>query len=178
MSRVGKEPIEVPQGVEIHLEGNTMQVTGPKGTLNQKMHPSMLIQYEEGKLLVSRPSDSPVHRSLHGLTRTLVANMVEGVTKGFEKRLEIVGVGYRAEQQGPAIVFQLGYSHPIVFRPPEGITIQIEKGTRLAVSGIHKQLVGQVAAKIRSFRPPEPYKEKGIRYEGEHIRRKAGKAAG
>ena len=178
MSRVGKEPIEVDQGIEINLEKNTVQVTGPKGTLNRDLHPSMRISYQDGKLSVTRPSDSPFHRSLHGLTRTLLANMVEGVTKGFEKRLEIVGVGYRAEEQGPTLVFQLGYSHPIVFRPPEGIAIQIEKGTRLAVSGIDKQLVGQVAAKIRSFRPPEPYKEKGIRYEGEYIRRKAGKAAG
>lgn len=178
MSRVGKEPIEVAQGIEINLEENSIQVTGPKGTLAQELHPSMQVRYEDGKLSVTRPSDSPFHRSLHGLTRTLLANMVEGVVKGYEKRLEIVGVGYRAEQQGTTIVFQLGYSHPIVFRPPEGITIQIEKGTRLAVSGIDKQLVGQVAAKIRSFRPPEPYKEKGIKYQGEYVRRKAGKAAG
>ena len=178
MSRIGKEPIEIPQDVEVKIEGNNVQVTGSKGTLNREIHPSMEIRLNEGKLMVSRPSDSPLNRSLHGLTRTLLANMVEGVVKGFEKRLEISGVGYRAELQGQTIVFQLGYSHPIVFRPPEGITINIEKGTRLTVSGIDKQLVGQVAAKIRSFRPPEPYKEKGIKYEGEYIRRKAGKAAG
>jgi len=178
VSRVGKEPIEVTQGVDVNLEKNSIQVKGPKGTLSREVHPSMNIELEDGMLSVSRPSDSPVHRSLHGLTRTLLANMVEGVTKGFEKSLQIVGVGYRVEEKGSSLVFQLGYSHPIIFRPPEGITIQIEKGTRMVVSGIDKQLVGQVAAKIRSFRPPEPYKEKGIRYEGEYIRRKAGKAAG
>jgi len=178
VSRVGKEPIEVTQGVDVNLEKNSIQVKGPKGTLSREVHPSMNIELEDGMLSVSRPSDSPVHRSLHVLTRTLLANMVEGVTKGFEKSLQIVGVGYRVEEKGSSLVFQLGYSHPIIFRPPEGITIQIEKGTRMVVSGIDKQLVGQVAAKIRSFRPPEPYKEKGIRYEGEYIRRKAGKAAG
>ena len=178
MSRVGKEPIEIPQDVQVEIEGNRIQVTGPKGTLNREIHPSMKVSLNEGKLIVSRPSDDPLHRSLHGLTRTLLANMVEGITKGFEKRLEISGVGYRAESHGQTIVFQLGYSHPIAFRQPDGITIHIDKGTRIAVSGIDKQLIGQVAAKIRSFRPPEPYKEKGIKYEGEYVRRKAGKAAG
>lgn len=178
MSRVGKEPIEITPDVEIKLEKNTIQVKGPKGTLTRDIHSSMEVHLEEGRLLVSRPSDAPLHKSLHGLTRTLLSNMVEGVTKGFEKHLGISGVGYRAELQGETVVFQLGYSHPIVFRPPEGVTITIEKGTRMTVSGIDKQLVGQVAAKIRSFRPPEPYKEKGIKYEGEYVRRKAGKAAG
>ena len=177
MSRVGKEPIEIPQGVEVEIQENRVQIKGPKGTLSRDIHPGVAVNITEGSMVVTRPSDLPFHRSLHGLTRTLLANMVEGVTKTFEKRLEITGVGYRAEEQGKAIVFQLGYSHPIVFCPPEGITITIEKGTRLAVSGIDKQLVGQVAANIRSFRPPDPYKAKGIKYEGEYIRRKAGKAA-
>jgi large subunit ribosomal protein L6 len=177
VSRVGKEPIEIPQGVEIEIQENNIQIKGPKGTLSREIHPSLNITVTEGSMAVTRPSDTPLHRSLHGLTRTLLANMVEGVTKTFQKQLEITGVGYRAEQQDKAIVFQLGYSHPIVFRPPDGITINIEKGTRLSVSGIDKQMVGQVAAKIRSFRPPDPYKAKGIKYEGEYIRRKAGKAA-
>ncbi|MFQ6092132.1 MAG: 50S ribosomal protein L6 [bacterium] len=176
MSRVGKEPIEIPQGVEVEIQKNRVQIKGPKGTLRQEIHPSLKLSLEERTLVVRRPSNNPLHRSLHGLTRTLLANMVEGVTKGFEKRLEISGVGYRAEQQGQVVVLQMGYSHPIVFRPPEGIGIDIEKGTRLTVSGIDKQLVGQVAAKIRSFRPPDPYKAKGIKYEGEYVRRKAGKA--
>lgn len=178
MSRVGKEPIEIQQDVEIEIERNTIQVKGSKGVLSREFHSSMEVRLEEGRLIVSRPSDSPLHRSLHGLTRTLLNNMVEGVTKGFKKHLTISGVGYRAEPKEKAIVFQLGYSHPIVFFPPEGVTIDIEKGTRLTVSGIDKQLVGQVAAKVRSFRPPEPYKEKGIKYENEYVRRKAGKAAG
>lgn len=177
MSRVGKEPIEIPQGVEIEIQENRIQVKGPNGTLSREIHPSLNVAVKEGSVVVTRPSDNPQHRSLHGLTRTLIANMVDGVTKTFEKQLEITGVGYRAEQQGNTIVFQLGYSHPIVFRPPDGISINIEKGTRLTVSGIDKQMVGQVAAKIRSFRPPDPYKAKGIKYEGEYIRRKAGKAA-
>ena len=177
MSRVGKEPIVIPQGVEIEIQGNRVQVKGPKGALSQEVHPSLNITVQEGSVVVTRPSNSPLHRSLHGLTRTLLANMVEGVTKTFEKKLEITGVGYKAEEQNKSIVFQLGYSHPIVFCPPEGITIHIEKGTRLTVSGIDKQMVGQVAAKIRSFRPPDPYKAKGVKYEGEYIRRKAGKAA-
>ena len=177
MSRVGKEPIEIPQGVEIEIQENRVQVKGPKGTLSQEIHPNLNVTLTEGSMVVTRPSDNPFNRSLHGLTRSLLANMVEGVTKTFEKHLEITGVGYRAEQQGKAIVFQLGYSHPIVLRPPDEITINIEKGTRLTVSGIDKQMVGQVAAKIRSFRPPDPYKGKGIKYEGEYIRRKAGKTA-
>lgn len=178
MSRVGKEPIEIPQGVEVDIERNTIQVKGPKGVLRQEIHPSMGVSLNEGTMVVTRPSESSLHKSLHGLTRTLLANVIRGVTEGFEKRLEISGVGYRAELQGKAVVLQLGFSHPVVFRPPEGVTITIEKGTRLTVSGIDKQLVGQVAAKIRSFRPPDPYKEKGIKYEGEYVRRKAGKSAG
>jgi len=178
VSRVGKEPIEIPQGVEVDIERNTIQVKGPKGVLRQEIHPSMGVSLNEGTMVVTRPSESSLHKSLHGLTRTLLANVIRGVTEGFEKRLEISGVGYRAELQGKAVVLQLGFSHPVVFRPPEGVTITIEKGTRLTVSGIDKQLVGQVAAKIRSFRPPDPYKEKGIKYEGEYVRRKAGKSAG
>ena len=178
MSRVGKEPIEIPQNVKIRIDNNRIHVLGPKGELKQNVHPSLEIRLDEGKLTVARSSDDPLHRSLHGLTRTLIANMVNGVTAGFERRLEISGVGYKAEMQGQSVVFQLGYSHPIIFRLPQGIQVNIEKGTRVLVSGIDKQLVGQVAAKMRSFRPPDPYKEKGIKYEGEHIRRKAGKTAG
>jgi large subunit ribosomal protein L6 len=178
VSRVGKEPIEVPQGVEVKIDGNQIEVKGPKGSLNRGVHPSIMLGLNDRELVVSRPSDSTLHKSLHGLTRTLVSNMVKGVTVGFQKKLEISGVGYRAELQGQSVIFQLGYSHAIVFRLPQGIAIEIEKGTRLTVSGIDKQLVGQVAAKIHSFRSPDPYKGKGIRYEGEHIRRKAGKTAG
>lgn len=178
MSRVGKEPIEIPQNVKIHIDSNRIHVQGPRGELKQTVHHNLEIRLDEGQLTVLRSSDDPLHRSLHGLTRTLIANMVNGVTAGFERRLEISGVGYKAEVQGQAVVFQLGYSHPIIFRLPQGVQVDVEKGTRVLVSGIDKQLVGQVAAKMRSFRPPDPYKEKGIKYEGEHIRRKAGKTAG
>lgn len=152
-----------------------MSIEGPKGRLEQAIHPSMTIKVEGGALLVQRPSESKPHKSLHGLTRTLLFNMVEGVIKGHQKSLEIHGVGYRADLQGKALVLQLGLSHPIVFRPPEDIQVSVGKGNKISVSGIDKQLVGEVAAKIRSFRPPEPYKGKGIRYEGEVVRRKAGK---
>lgn len=175
MSRVGRMPIEIPADVKVMAEGNSVSIEGPKGRLVQALYHGISVKVEDGTLVVHRPSESKLHKSLHGLTRTLLFNMVQGVTKGHQKKLEIHGVGYRADLQGKALVFQLGLSHPIVFRPPEGIQISVDKGIKITVSGIDKQLVGQVAAKIRSFRPPEPYKGKGIRYEGETVRRKAGK---
>jgi len=168
-------PIEIPADVKVTTENNLVTIEGPKGRLAQSLHPSITVKVEGGAMLVQRPTESKFHKSLHGLTRTLLFNMVEGVTKGHHRNLEIHGVGYRTDIQGKALVFQLGLSHPIVFRPPEEIQISVDKGIKISVSGINKQLVGQVAAKIRSFRPPEPYKGKGIRYEGEVVRRKAGK---
>ena len=176
MSRIGKKPIPIPDRVKIQLAGGDISVEGPKGTLSLHLHHSMVIKAEEKQLFCVRPSDSKLHRSLHGLTRTLVANMVEGVTKGFEKKLEMVGVGYRASVQGRSLTLLVGYSHPIVFPIPEGIMIGVENQNLLTISGADKQLVGEIAAKIRSFRPPEPNKGKGIKYVGERIRRKAGKA--
>lgn len=176
MSRVGRMPIEIPDGVKITIDQGAVFVEGPKGRLVENIHPSMVVKDENGELQVQRPSESKLHKSLHGLTRSLLANMVEGVTKGHQKNLEINGVGYRADIQGQALVLQLGLSHPVVFRQPDGIQIEIgPKGVTISISGIDKQLVGQVAAKIRSFRPPEPYKGKGIRYQNEIVRRKAGK---
>jgi large subunit ribosomal protein L6 len=177
VSRVGKMPIEIPQGIEVKVEGNTVKAKSKKGELQVSVHPDMSINMTDASIQISRPSDSMIHRSLHGLSRTLVANVIIGVSKGFTKKLEIQGVGYRAEFKNGRLVFQLGYSHPIVFIPPEGIEIRVD-GNIIIVEGIDKQLVGQVAAKIRSFKPPEPYKGKGIRYVGEYVRRKAGKAAG
>lgn len=177
MSRVGKMPISIPQGVEVKKEGNTVIVKGQNGVLKERVHPDMSVVIGENSVSVERSSDNRFHRSLHGLTRTLIQNMILGLTQGFEKRLEIIGVGYRAELKGHMLVFQLGYSHPIYFDPPEEITVEIPSPNSVVVKGINKQVVGQVAAKIRSFRPPEPYKGKGIRYEGEYVRRKAGKAA-
>jgi len=176
LSRVGKLPILIPQGVKVEKKDNIVTVTGPGGTLQENIHPDMNVIIGESEVRVERPSEGRMHRSLHGLSRTLIQNMVTGTTDGFEKKLEIVGVGYRAEEKGKAVVFQLGFSHPIYFVPPEGITIAVAGPNNVSVKGIDKQLVGQVAAKIRSFRPPEPYKGKGIRYEDEHVRRKAGKA--
>lgn len=176
MSRVGRRPIEIPGEVRVEVRGVQVEVEGPKGRLSRAIHPSMRVEVDDGKIIVARPSDSKFHKSLHGLTRSLLANMVEGVTKGFQKILEITGVGYRADVREKVLSLQLGYSHPIVFVPPDGIDVEVDRQTRVIVKGIDKQLVGQVAAKIRSFRPPEPYKGKGIKYEGEHIRRKAGKA--
>lgn len=181
MSRIGKLPIAIPQGVNVEKRnGNVVAVKGTKGELVFNIPAGIEIAIENNTLICTRKSDSQGHRSLHGLCRTLLANMIQGVTKGFEKRLEIHGVGYRANVQGKKLVLSLGYSHPIEYNPPEGITIAIdqEKKNILIVSGPDKQLVGQVAADIRSYRKPEPYKGKGIRYEGEHIVRKAGKAAG
>jgi len=176
MSRIGRMPIPLPSGVEVTQEGTNLSVKGPLGTLARSIHPEMVIERGEGELRVVRPSDEPRHRALHGLTRTLVNNMVVGVTTGFTKSLEISGVGYRAQLQGTKLVLALGYSHPVEVDPPEGISFQVETPTRLAVVGADKELVGQIAAYIRSRRKPEPYKGKGIRYAGEQILRKAGKA--
>jgi large subunit ribosomal protein L6 len=177
MSRIGKAPIPVPSGVKVQVdEGNNVTVTGPKGTLTRTFHEDIKIALEDGKLVVSRPSDSKQHKSLHGLTRTLVANMVTGVTQGFKKDLEINGVGYRVAKVGENLVFQVGYSHPVQFNPPQGIQFAVDGTTKLSVSGIDKYMVGQVAAQIRGIRKPEPYKGKGIKYTTEVIRRKAGKA--
>src|SRR5207249_2651174 len=177
MSRIGKQPIAIPKGVEVSVDGARVAVKGPRGSLEQAFHRDMRIVQEDGTLRVERPSDERLHRSLHGLTRTLVANMVEGVTNGFEKRLEIVGVGYRAALRGSDLELQVGYSHPVTFRPPQGIEFEVPAQNRVTVRGIDKQLVGEVAAEIRKIRKPEPYKGKGIRYEGEYVRKKAGKAA-
>ncbi len=177
MSRIGKNPISVPPGVKVEISGSELKLSGPKGTLNKKLHPLMRISLEEGNIWVKRNSESKLDKSLHGLTRTLVNNMVKGVTQGFDKSLAIVGVGYKAELVGKKLSLSIGYSHPILFKPPEEIKFTVENPTRILVSGVDKELVGQVAAKIRSFRPPEPYKGKGIRYETEVVRKKAGKTA-
>jgi len=176
MSRIGRMPIALPEGVEVTQQGNRLSVKGPLGTLERELHPEMKVERSDGQLQVVRPSDQPRHRALHGLTRTLVANMVTGVTTGFTRQLEISGVGYRAQLQGQKLVLALGYSHPVEVDPPAGIEFRVENPTRLAVFGADKELVGQTAAYIRSRRKPEPYKGKGIRYQGEHILRKAGKA--
>lgn len=177
MSRVGLRPIEIPEGVEVSLEPGSVIVKGPKGTLNQAIHRDMRIARDDSVLRVERPSDERTHRALHGLTRSLVANMVEGVTKGFEKRLEIHGMGYRATLQGTTLTLLLGYSHPIVYEAPDTIEFELSGRDIIIVRGIDKQMVGQVAAEIRAFRKPEPYKGKGIRYLGEVLRRKVGKTA-
>jgi large subunit ribosomal protein L6 len=177
MSRIGRQPITVPSGVDVVIDGVRVAVKGPRGALEQTFHADMRIRQEDGVLIVERPSDERVHRSLHGLTRTLLANMVEGVTNGFEKRLEIVGVGYRAALKGADLEIAAGYSHPVPFPAPEGIEFEVPAPNRIVVRGIDKQQVGEVAAKIRKIRKPEPYKGKGIRYEGEYVRKKAGKAA-
>jgi large subunit ribosomal protein L6 len=178
MSRIGKLPIPVPSGVDVSLDERVVTVKGPKGTLSHTVAaPITVDRSDDGTLAVTRPDDERESRSLHGLTRTLIANMVTGVTDGYEKRLEIVGVGYRVLSKGPTqLEFQLGYSHPIVFDAPEGITFTVDGPTRLGVAGIDKQLVGEVAANIRKLRKPEPYKGKGVRYAGEVVRRKVGKA--
>ncbi len=176
MSRIGRLPISLPSGVEITQEGSRLRVKGPLGELEREIHPEMRIEREDGTLRVVRPSDEPRHRALHGLTRTLINNMVTGVTTGFTKNLEISGVGYRAQLQGQKLVLALGYSHPVEVDPPAGIEFRLDSPTRLGVFGADKELVGQTAAHIRSKRKPEPYKGKGIKYAGEHILRKAGKA--
>jgi large subunit ribosomal protein L6 len=178
MSRIGKKPIAIPKGVAVEVDGSTVRVKGPKGELTQTFRPEIRINVGETEIRVERPSDAKTHRALHGLTRALLANMVQGVTGGFRKPLEIVGVGYRAEKRGDKLVLNVGYSHPVEYPEPAGITITTPSPTTIVVEGADKQKVGQVAAEIRSIRPPEPYKGKGIRYQGEHVRRKAGKAGG
>ena len=175
MSRVGKSPIPIPEGIQVEKKDNTVIVKGENGALEERLHPDMRVIIEENIIRVERPSESRFHRSIHGLTRSLINNMILGLTTGFEKRLEIIGVGYRAELKGKMVILQLGYSHPIYFVPPEEITVELPSPSIIVVKGINKQVVGQVAAKIRSFRTPEPYKGKGIRYEGEYVKRKAGK---
>jgi large subunit ribosomal protein L6 len=178
MSRVGRKPIPIPKGVRVEKSNGVIKVSGPKGELTAQVHPRIEVEISSDQILVKRKSDARIDRALHGLWRALINNMIVGVTEGYTKKLEIVGIGYRAELKGKALVLYLGYSHPIIFIPPDGVKIEVPQPTNIVVSGIDKQLVGQVAAKIRSFRPPEPYKGKGIRYEGEVIRMKAGKAAG
>ena len=176
MSRIGRMPIAIPKGVDVKIEGlNEMTVKGPKGTLSRVLHKDMILTLNDGVLVVERPSEEKIHKSLHGLTRSLVNNMVVGVTEGFEKKLEINGVGYRAQLQGSKLVLALGYSHPIELDPPTGIQIEVPAQNRISVKGIDKQVVGEIAAKIRGYRKPEPYKGKGIKYENETIIRKEGK---
>jgi large subunit ribosomal protein L6 len=177
MSRIGKQPIEIPSGVSVGLSPGRVQVNGPLGELSQSLPPRIKIEQQDGNLVVSRPTERGDDRALHGLTRSLVANMVEGVTKGFEKRLEIQGVGYRAALRGADLELNVGLSHPVVMKAPPGITFEVPTATEVLVKGIDKQQVGQIAAEVRKIRPPEPYKGKGIRYEGEYVRRKVGKRA-
>lgn len=176
MSRIGKKPISLPKGVEVTIDGSKVTVKGPKGTLTQDIPEGISVVQEENSLLVLRSSDDKKYRALHGLSRALLANMVEGVTNGFEKKLELVGVGYRAQLQGKKLVINIGFSHPVEVDPPEGIEFEVPAATKITVKGIDKQLVGNTAAHIRAIRKPEPYKGKGIKYENEVIRRKAGKA--
>jgi large subunit ribosomal protein L6 len=177
VSRIGKQPIPVPDGVEITIEPDLVKVKGPKGELEERVSPQIGVAQENGEIVVTRSTDRGEHRALHGLTRSLIANMVEGVTNGFEKRLEIQGVGYRAQLQGNKLVLALGYSHPVELNAPAGIDFEVPQPTRIVVRGISKQAVGEIAAIIRKQRPPEPYKGKGIRYEGEYVARKVGKRA-
>lgn len=178
MSRIGKMPISIPKGVKIARVDNVVTVEGPKGKLSELIHHSIQTEMTETEVIVKRSSDIKYYRSLHGLSRALIANMVTGVTEGFKRNLEIIGVGYRAEKTGKGVTFHLGYSHPITIIPPDEIKIELDGANKVEVSGINKQIVGQVAAEIRSFRPPEPYKGKGIKYADEQIRRKAGKTVG
>lgn len=178
MSRIGKLPIRVPKNVEVKFEQGKAWVKGPKGELNISISRELEIRKEEDKIVLNRPSDSIYHRSLHGLTRTLINNMILGVTTGYKKNLEIIGVGFKAEKKGSGILLALGFSHNIFLVPPKGITLNVPVPTKIEVTGIDKVVVGEVAAKIRAYRPPEPYKGKGVRYEGELVRRKAGKTAG
>ncbi len=175
MSRVGKKPIEIPSEVTITLNGSDVTVKGPKGELSRAFHQDMKFELEDNVLTVVRPSESKEHRSLHGTTRALISNMVEGVSKGFERTLELVGVGYRAQKQGNKLILNVGYSHPVEMTPEEGIEVEVPVNTKIIVKGTNKERVGALAANIRQTRPPEPYKGKGIRYEGEHVRRKEGK---
>lgn len=175
MSRVGKKIIEIPAGVEVKIDGNTVTVKGPKGELTRTFNEEMTYKQEDNTLEVVRPTDSKAHRTIHGTTRALLANMIEGVSKGFEKKLELIGVGYRAQMQGKDLILNVGYSHPVEIIAEDGITLSVEKNTSVKVEGISKERVGAIASKIRQTRPPEPYKGKGIRYEGEYVRRKEGK---
>ena len=176
MSRIGKMPIAIPSGVEVKVAGATVSVKGSKGILTLDLHPAMAVAVEAGTIVVSRPSDESLHRALHGLTRSLIANMVEGVTNGYSKTLEIQGVGYRAALKGSDLEIAVGYSHPVTVKAPQGIAFEVPQPTRIVVSGTDKQAVGQIAANIRAIRKPDPYKGKGIRYQGEYVRKKAGKA--
>ncbi len=176
MSRIGNKPIPVPKGVTVEQNGQNLLVKGPRGSLEQTFRPEIDIKQEDGQIVVTRPSEDKLHRSLHGLTRTLISNMVTGVTDGYTRNLEISGVGYRAAKEGNTLIMSLGFSHPIRIEPPSGISFNVETPTRLSVAGIDKQLVGEQAAQIRKLKPPEPYKGKGIIFQGERIRRKAGKA--
>jgi large subunit ribosomal protein L6 len=177
MSRIGKKPIELPTSVNVAISPGRVQVNGPLGELSQQVPTRMQIEQRDGEIVVTRPTERGDDRALHGLTRTLVANMVEGVTKGFEKKLEIQGVGYRAALKGTSLELSVGYSHPVVIEPRHGVSFEVPVPTQIVVKGIDKQAVGQIAAEIRKVRPPEPYKGKGIRYEGEYVRRKVGKRA-
>ncbi|MGI8547391.1 MAG: 50S ribosomal protein L6 [Gemmatimonadaceae bacterium] len=178
MSRIGRRPVTVPQNVTVTLDGNTVKVKGPRGELQRTIHPDMRVSMENGEVTVARPSDDQNHKALHGLSRTLVANMVEGVSDGFKKTLELVGVGYKAEVRPYGLQLALGFSHPVEVKAPAGIKLTAPIPTQIVVEGANKEVVGQVAAEIRSLRPPEPYKGKGVKYQGEQVRRKAGKAGG
>ena len=178
MSRIGKKPVTIPKGVTVTLDGSKITVKGPKGELHRSLPGAMKVSMKDDTVIVERPSDENEHKALHGLTRTLVANMIEGVTAGFSKQLEIIGVGYKAEQRPYGLQLALGFSHPIEYRAPAGIKLTAPQPTQVSIEGANKEMVGQVAAEIRSFRPPEPYKGKGIKYVGEQVRRKAGKAGG
>ena len=178
MSRVGKKPVSIPKGVSVTSSGNVIKIKGPKGELEKSFHPNMKIQVAENEVSVMRPDDTKTNKSLHGLTRSLIQNMMTGVSESYKKTLEIVGVGYKAEMKGNNLLLSIGYSHPIYFVPPDQIKIETPTATQIIISGIDKELVGLVAAKIRSFRKPEPYKGKGLKYSDEHIIRKAGKTAG
>jgi len=177
MSRVGEKPIILPEGVKVQIEGNIFTVEGPKGKLTKKIPSEIKVEIKEKEVLVNRPSNTKFHKSLHGLSRSLLANMIKGVSKGFQKSLEIIGVGYKANLKGDKLILSLGFSHPIEFSVPEGIEVKVEKATQITISGADKGLVGEIASDIRALKPPEPYKGKGIRYKGEYIKRKVGKAA-
>jgi len=177
MSRIGRLPVVVPQGVDVKIDGHTVRVKGPKGELEQRVSREMTVEQEDGTVVVKRPTDRGEHRALHGLTRSLIYNMVHGVTEGYEKRLQIQGVGYRAALRGRDIELAVGYSHPVQIKAPDGIDFEVPQPTQIIVRGIDKQAVGEIAARIRKVRPPEPYKGKGIRYEGEYVARKVGKRA-
>lgn len=176
MSRIGKMPIAIPAGVDVTIEGNLVTVKGPKGTLSRNIHPNITVEKDGNEIKVSRPNDDKQNRSLHGLSRTLIANMIQGVNESFKKELEVNGVGYRVELKGKDLVLKVGYSHDVIITPPEGITVEVPAPNKIVISGADKQKVGQFAANVREKRPPEPYKGKGIKYADEHIRRKEGKA--